>query len=205
MPEGAEGIRRLGHRDYVGGMWEEIGRLQFEFLLNQGLEPSHCFLDIACGSLRGGVHFIRYLDVGNYLGIDREGELIKLGIEKELGRATLESKQPEFVVSDRFEFDSFRKSPQFSLAQSLFTHLNSTDVCACLEKLRKFVEPGHIFFATFFEGSSSGNPEASHTHAVFRYSREEMAAFGENRGWKVTYIGNWQHPRSQVMMKYEAM
>jgi hypothetical protein len=44
-------MESLDHRAYVGGLWEEIGTLQFEFLLRQGLAPSDCFLDIACGSL----------------------------------------------------------------------------------------------------------------------------------------------------------
>ncbi len=204
-PEGEEGIQKLGHREYVGGMWEEIGKLQFDFLVQQGLKPSHCFLDIGCGSLRGGIYFIRYLDVGNYLGIDKEKTLIHLGIEKELGKDIYDKKKPEFVVSDKFEFEKFSKKPRFSLAQSLFTHLNSKDICVCLEKLRTFVEPGHIFFATFFEGDSSTNPETSHSHAYFRYSRKEMIAFGEHRGWKATYIGDWKHPRNQKMMKYEAV
>jgi hypothetical protein len=52
----------------VGGMWEEIGKLQLDFLVNQGLRPTHKFLDIGCGTLRGGRHFIRYLDAGNYAG-----------------------------------------------------------------------------------------------------------------------------------------
>jgi hypothetical protein len=204
-PEGEKGIRELGHRKYVGGMWKKIGRLQIEFLIQQGLKPSHCLLDIACGSLRGGVHFIRYLEVGNYLGIDKESGLIELGIEREIGRAVYEKKKPEFVISDRFEFDRFSKKPQFSIAQSLFTHLNPTDISLCLKNLRQFVEQNHIFFATFNEGVSSSNPEMSHSHDVFRYSRDEIAGFGEQVGWRATYIGNWQHPRDQVMMKYEAV
>jgi hypothetical protein len=53
-PQGEEAVEKLGHRNYVGGMWEEIGKLQFDFLVQQGLKPSHCFLDIGCGSFRGG-------------------------------------------------------------------------------------------------------------------------------------------------------
>ncbi len=41
----------------VGGMWEEIGRLQFVFLVEKGLQPHHEMLDIGCGTLRGGRHF----------------------------------------------------------------------------------------------------------------------------------------------------
>ena len=49
-----------------------------------GLQPKHRFFDIGCGSLRGGVHFIRYLDKNNYFGTDISSELIKVGIKKEL-------------------------------------------------------------------------------------------------------------------------
>jgi len=51
----------------VGGMWEQIGQLQFDFLVNHGLEPNHKLLDIGCGTLRGGRHFITYLVPGNYM------------------------------------------------------------------------------------------------------------------------------------------
>jgi ubiquinone/menaquinone biosynthesis C-methylase UbiE len=206
-PDGEEGIRVLGHREYVGGMWQVMGKHQFDFLVRHGLKPSHCLLDIACGSLRGGVRFISYLDAGNYYGIDKEAKLIELGIEKELGRGTYEQKKPQFVVSDAFEFGRFTgKKPQFALAQSLFSHLEEKDVCLCLEKLRDFVEPGHVFFATFNEGDSSWNRDtASHSQKAFRYSREQMAAFGERRGWRATYLGDWGHPNSQKMMKYEAV
>lgn len=203
-PEGEKGIQELGHRQYVGGMWEEIGKLQFEFLLQQGLKPHHCFLDIACGALRGGVHFIPYLQTGNYLGIEKERRLLELGLEQELDKAIYEEKKPKFVISENFEFDKFSEKPQFSIAQSLFTHLNVNDIRLCLKNLRQLVEQDHLFFATFFEGGSSSNPEASHSHGYFRYSRDEMTKFGKKTGWKAIYIGEWQHPKSR-MMKYQAV
>src|SRR5947209_178803 len=57
----AEAIRRLGHRTFVGGEWDTIGKLQFDFIVRQGLEPRHVLLDIGCGALRGGRFFIEYL------------------------------------------------------------------------------------------------------------------------------------------------
>jgi hypothetical protein len=36
-----EEIESNVHRAFVGGMWEEIGRLQFDFLRGQGLKPDH--------------------------------------------------------------------------------------------------------------------------------------------------------------------
>ena len=204
-PEGEKGIQVLGHREYVGGMWNVMGNLQFEFVVRQGLKPSQCFLDIACGSLRGGVHFIRYLETGNYLGIDKEATLIELGIKKELGKEAYEHKKPQFVVSDTFAFERFvGEKPRFSLAQSLFSHLTEVDIGTCLKRLRVFVEPGHVFFATFFEGDSSVNVGVSHSHQGFCYSREQMRVFGECCGWRATYVGDWQHPSHQMMMRFEA-
>lgn len=156
--EGDAGIRMVGHRDYVGGVWEKVGKLQLEFLVTQGLTPSHCLLDIGCGALRAGVHFIHYLAPGHYLGIDKERTLIELGLEHELGAAAREAKRPELVVSERFEFARFSRQPDFSIAQSLFTHLAPDDAVLCLRSLRDFVAPGHVCFVTFFEGDPARIP-----------------------------------------------
>jgi len=204
IPEGRSGIRILGHRQYVGGRWEYIGKLQFDYIISQGMQPSDCFLDVACGALRGGIHFIRFLDKGHYLGIDKEKELVEIGIEKEVGRELFEEKAPEFVISDCFEFEKFSRKPQYAIALSLFTHLNSRDIELCLGKLSEFAEPGHQFFATFFEGRSSTNREKSHSLDHFEYAREEMIAFGEKHNWESIYVGDWNHPRDQMMMKYVA-
>jgi SAM-dependent methyltransferase len=193
----------IGHRDYVGGMWEEMGQLQFDFLLSRGLQPENVFLDIACGSLRAGVHFIRYLDCGNYLGIEKERVLIDRGLAKELPAEVREEKRPELVASDDFEFDRFSKQADFSLAQSLFTHLNADDVDRCLKKLRANVAPQHQFYATFAPGASTAAGR-SHARGSFYYSSDELAAIGERNGWQCNYIGDWGHPRKQVMMQFVA-
>ena len=67
------------HRRAVGGMWEEIGKLQFNFLVEQGLKPGHFLLDVGCGRLRGGIHFIRYLEPEHYFGIDISKVLLAAG------------------------------------------------------------------------------------------------------------------------------
>lgn len=190
------------HRRFVGGLWEELGRLQFEFLVSCGLRPEHVLLDVACGSLRGGVHFIRYLEPGNYLGLDREPELIARGLEQELGARDRLEKRPELVVSSSFEFSRFSRRPDFALAQSLFTHLTEDDIRLCLENLRAFVQPGHVFFATFNEGDSSRNAPESDPHGYFAYPAERLAQLGRDTGWAADYVGEWGHPRCQRMMRF---
>lgn len=205
IEHGERGINDVGHRAYVGGMWDEIGRLQFDFLVEQGLRPHHYLCDVACGSLRAGTHFIRYLEAGHYLGIDKEPALIEAGLKKELGDELRIAKQPEFVVSSEFDFDRFSHPADFALAQSLFTHLPPQYIDDCFRKLRSSIQPGGVFFATFFEGTApSTNPGQPHDHRGFVYTQSEMTAFGARHSWIPHYIGNWNHPRGQVMVRYTA-
>src|SRR3990167_1367555 len=89
------------HRNAVGGWWEIIGRLQFDFLVAQGLQPQHHLLDVGCGSLRGGLHFIRYLAPGHYVGLDRDAELLAAG-RAELAMAHLDDRMAELICREDF-------------------------------------------------------------------------------------------------------
>lgn len=202
----ANEARHMPHRAYVGGHganWESIGRLQFNFLVAQGLRPQHVLLDIACGSLRGGILFIPYLNHGNYLGIDSAADLIKAGVDFELGQTLFEIKRPELAVSSCFEFEKFSQRPDFAIAQSLFTHLVEADIHLCMNNLQKFSKKTTRLFATFHESSSIvGNPAASDPHLGFYYTRDQMSEFGLSAGWVPRYIGPWDHPRNQMMFEY---
>ena len=46
---------------------------------SQRLEPSDCLVDAAYVSLRGGRHFIEYLNQGNDLRLEQEKALVELG------------------------------------------------------------------------------------------------------------------------------
>lgn len=200
---GPEGVQQVGHRQYVGGMFEEIGRLQFEFLVSRGLQPRHTLLDIACGCLRAGVHLIPYLDAGNYLGVDKEQELIDAGLRDELPPGLAEKKRPRILVNGNFAFELFGVRPDFAWAQSLFTHLPPPLIERCLRSLRRVIADEGAFYATFFEVSEPiDNPENPHDHLCFRYTRDEMARMGMKTGWQAEYIGDWRHPRDQMMMRY---
>jgi hypothetical protein len=192
-----------GPRGFVGGLWHEVGELQFRFLVEMGLRPEHVLIDIACGALRGGVRFVPYLNPGNYLGLDVDSDLIEHGRSVELGPKLCEIKQPEFVISPSFEFSKFSKQPDMALAQSLFTHLIESDIAMCLQNLCACAKPTTILYATFFEaGGAAENPSASHPHAAFRFTRDQMLRLGRKTGWDMEYIGDWGHPRDQKMLRY---
>jgi hypothetical protein len=208
LEDTAQEIHRVGHRCFVGGSadtWDILADLQFRFLVDRGLAPADLFIDVACGALRGGVRFIRYLEPDHYLGIDKYIELIIHGVASELGVDAYRAKRPRFVVSDSFEFGKFRAKPGFGIAQSLFTHLSARDLETCLLNLKSTAAPGCRLFATFFEVAEPvGNPLVSHSHGYFAYTRAEMECFGARTGWEAHYIGEWNHPRQQKMIEYIA-
>src|SRR5260370_28821072 len=82
------------HREVVGGQWDEIGQLQFYFLKKNGLRADHSLLDIGCGCLRGGVHFIEYLEPDRYVGLDINQPLLDAVYDIELAAAGLQDRLP---------------------------------------------------------------------------------------------------------------
>lgn len=195
----------IGHREYVGGMWEKIGRLQFDFLVAKGLKPHDVLVDVACGSLRAGVHLIPYLDPGHYLGIEKEAELVERGLQEELSPQTQDIRRPEFVISGDFQFERFSRRANWAIAHSLFTHLVPDEILSCLTRLRSWADPRCVLYASFLEAAQpTTNPDRSDPHLPFFYSRSQMSEFGERAGWSVSYLGDWSHPRDQIMVRYQA-
>ena len=119
------------HRAKVGGMWEKIGKLQFEFLKSQGLQPQDNLLDVGCGCLRGGLHYIEYLSTGHYSGIDINSSLLEAG-RLEIKEAQLEHKQAQLILNDEFDLGLFDKKFEFMIAVSVFTHLPLNIIIRCL-------------------------------------------------------------------------
>ena len=161
MTDSARGLD-VTAREAVGGLWEVIGPLQFRFLLDEGLQPHHTLLDIGCGCLRGGVHYVGYLADGHYYGIEAACWLLEAGRD-ELARAGLGDRRVHLLCRDDFDCSSFGTTFDFAIAQSLFTHLPWNSIQRCLAEAQKVLAPGGRLYATFFEGLSivaRGSPSA---------------------------------------------
>ena len=204
------------HRVLVGGMWEEVGRLQFDFLVAQGLQPSHSLLDVGCGSLRGGVHFIAYLEAGHYYGIDRDAEVLASGRDVELPRYGLSGKAPVLVEMEDFGFDRLGRSFDYALAQSVFTHLPLNSIVRCLMNIEAALVPGGRFYATFFENPGGKRNLRPVLHPVrgepslysyfdrdpYHYDLDTFRWICEGTRLGVEYLGDWNHPRDQKMLLF---
>ena len=141
-------------RNRVGGRWEEIGLQQFDFMLAEGLQPAHAFIDVGCGVLRGGLHYINFLDPGKYFGIDISADMIS-GAEAELTAAGLAAKHPTLRVTETFDVDftgDFTGGFDRGIALSVFTHVPWNSCYRALANLAPAMAPGGRFYATFFPG-----------------------------------------------------
>ena len=208
----------MNHRKHIGAShanaWHEIGKFQYHFLITQGLEPTHKLLDVGCGSLRLGQWVIPYLKAGHYFGLDNSREIIDAGLEKEFYHNLINHKDPTLEANNDFDF-SFMGNHQFdvAIANSLFSHLTLGDIKTCLGNLRKFGHTRSTFWFTFFDrderekhlsGSNQrvpDNPTMSHHHANFYHQWSDIRALLVTTGWDFDYVGNWNHPRNQQLVK----
>ena len=202
------------HRQRIGGLWDELGELQFNWLVDHGLAPHHRLLDVGCGALRGGVRFARFLEPGNYYGIDSHRAALAAG-EDELRAVGIDPSHVTLRHTDTFDVD-FGIEFDFALAQSVFTHIHLNSIRRCLIAVGRVLAEDGVFFATFFHNPKAAFDDqpmvidAVDTEIVTHVDRNpfcyEVGAFewaSRGTGLKVTHVGEWEHPRRQQMLRFD--
>jgi len=207
--------RRALARQLVGGLWDEMGTAQFDFLVARGLRPHHKLLDVGCGALRGGVHFIRYLEPGNYYGVDRAEEMLEMG-RIELDEAGLTDRCPVLRRDATFDFGAFGQRFDFALAQSVFTHVPLNAVHRCLVRVSDVLTEGGVFYATFLDNGGDPHdpsprtfpqPDMPPTVAYpdanpYCYPVRFFEDLIEGLPLKLEHIGEWGSLRGQSMLAF---
>jgi SAM-dependent methyltransferase len=205
MPSVAQLQNRVGHTSL------NLGSLQFRFLVERGLQPSHYLLDMGCGCFRGGVLFAQYLDDRHYVGLDKDAELIKLGYRNAKGRTP--GKTITTILNDSFDVSGYDDYFDFALAHSLFTHLTPPQIIACLNSANGALKLGGRLFASFFEVPRL-NVQSPYVHEPasvktyrdrdpFHQDVDFYATAAKDLGLGFEYIGDWQHPHAQKMLAFQ--
>jgi SAM-dependent methyltransferase len=210
-----EQLKLGNHRQVVGGMWDEIGALQLKFMKSRGLQPDDLLLDVGCGSLRGGVKFVEYLNEGCYFGIDISSALLEAGYAQEIAsRPDLAKKLPwpNLQCTDSFDAVSFGKQFDYALAQSVFTHLTLNSIRLCLENLHPVMKPGAKFCATYFQtpdDEPSGVSRRNEFGVVtcghrdpYHYRMSDFQHLIRGLPWTLDDELDWNHPRGQRMLVF---
>ena len=98
-------IKESHHKRY-GRPWA-LGRCIFDFAVESGLRPEHRLLDFGCGGLRFGVWAIRYLDAGNYFGVEKDFGSLEAAAAYEVPLHGLAEKRPRLLWNDDFRLSHF--------------------------------------------------------------------------------------------------
>jgi SAM-dependent methyltransferase len=182
----------------VGGMWDEIGSLQFEFLIKQGMLPEHRMLDLGCGTLRGGRHFIRYLNTSNYTGVDISPACLDAA-HKLLKEEQLLTKNPALIMNTNKNMKFAECESEifdFILAQSVFTHLPQEFIYECFENIGKCMHEDSNFYFTYLPAESIKRADIK----TFFYPWIFFEKLAADCGFEIAEVSNlYPHPRGQKM------
>lgn len=184
----------------IGGKWDEIGLLQFDYLRANGMQPSHTLLDIGCGTLRGGRHAIRYLEPGHYTGLELSAVALSAAraLLKDEG---LEGKRPSLLQNDDLRFRELDgRAFDFILGQSVFTHLPPEHIEECFAHVGSVMHEGpqgSRFFFTYQRRDTFSQV----TVKDFGYPFSFFSGLATQHGFSVTELDDYDHPRGQVMVE----
>lgn len=137
------------HHSNYGEPWAG-GRDVFEFLAQATqLRPNSQVLEIGCGTLRVGLHFIRYLNPEHFHCLERDELSLMAAFRYELPAQGLLHKRPLIVKGEDMEFSKFGSGTMYDLiyASAVFLHMPDKLVWTGLERLASKLKPydGRIF------------------------------------------------------------
>jgi SAM-dependent methyltransferase len=163
------------------------------------------------------VQFLRYLQAGNYYGIDVNTSLVEAGFSLELPKVGLGSSLSRDHVRVTEDFDASGFGVRFDrvIAVSLWTHLPLNHIQRSLAAVSRVLAPGGIFFSSLFHCPAGQDLLAPLVHQPggiishrdrdpYHYRPEDIAFLIDQLRLplRMEWIGEWGHPRAQQMVAF---
>ena len=126
-------------------LWRQKRDFQIRFLKKHGLKPQHKLIDLGCGTLRGGIPLIDYLQKGHYYGLEVREETLEEG-RKELAEAWLEHKEPALLSSPDVATIDLGETFEYIWAFSVLVHMNDTILDGALGFVAKHLAKDGVFY-----------------------------------------------------------
>ena len=203
-------------RAWVGPpfLYDLIGGMQFQLLMELGLREYSRFLDVGCGSLRLGRLAMMYLLPDRYYGIEPNRDILDQGCQMHFG-ATLDKselikiKRPTFAHNTEFDFSITNGSVDFVFAQSIASHTGPAMTHDLLKSIASVCSDETIAMVTYIrcENPAKSNrtegwfyPECvTYTDDVFGEFAKEAGLHAYRTVWPTTNIQSdglitTQHP-----------
>ena len=112
-----------------------------------GLRPHHSVLEIGCGTLRGGIPIIDFLDARNFCGIDVR-QVVLDEARKEVAEAGLKHKEPSLVLATDLAMIDLVQEYDYIWAFSVLPHLDDEVIRGAFMCASKHLKDDGRFFAT---------------------------------------------------------
>lgn len=120
----------------------ERGRKNWSQILSFGVTPRMRCVDYGCGSLRVGQHAIRYLDPGNYWGVDVAEVFIAEGL-KLIDPELVEDRKPRFGTIDEGLLTRLRSwGPDFVFSNAVLVHVPPAELVLFFRRIDAIMKPG---------------------------------------------------------------
>jgi ubiquinone/menaquinone biosynthesis C-methylase UbiE len=173
----------------------------YNYLLEQGLQPEHVFLDVGCGACRTAQKVVPYLHAGNYYGLDRMPELIEYGLNEIFEESTVFDKSPKFSVNSEFNVDFVDKPVDFIWCQSLMSHLDEHDIKKCLNSVKRVCHENTKVYFTYFQKSGIIREDTTRSNSKvdIQYDKTVMDDIVSESGYTKIFNNSFGHPRGQWM------
>jgi len=199
----ADDVRTRTARGAVGTQdpeqWLELGKRQAQFLRQNGLERHHRILEIGCGNLRAGWRFIRYLEPGNYVGIDISPDIL-LAAQETVVQRKLQEKRPTVMLVKGTGLAAL-PSNWFDVAHahSVFSHTPLEVIESYLRDMKRVLKPDGFFDFTY---NRTDGDTWDFLEEDYYFSLERLTEVAALHGWDVRPMPGWKHKQDKVRLTH---
>lgn len=117
----------------------KAGKGVYKLLRAEGMERHSVCVDYGCGSLRIGVHILKYLDPGHFWGLDVTDRFFSQGIDQ-VGAEIIAQKRPHLrVISAESIREAANAKPDFIVSEAVATHVPEAELSEYFSNIMKMM------------------------------------------------------------------
>lgn len=135
--------RELTKKEIYVGTTLASARLQFNFLIDLGMNKDSSVLEIGCGALHAASHLVPFLDSDKYVGIDPNQWLRNdLLSQAKAWKRLQKKKKPLFSSVEDFDVSYLDRKYDFILSHSVLSHAGYSQLPEFLKNARSVLKIG---------------------------------------------------------------